>query len=120
MIPGFTGVAIAMAGLAVSAYAHLDLAWYVALFFAAVALQSLTGGSVQTIGADVAPPEARGTFLGLWRFVGQTGTMLGPLLFAILADQLNYGSSFVFTALAAAVVAFLLVCFIPETRTTAA
>ncbi len=117
MIPGFTGVALAMAGLAVAAWWHLDFAWYVALFFAAVALQSLTGGSVQTIGADVAPPEARGTFLGLWRFTGQTGTMLSPIIFAILADQLSYTSSFVFTAVSAAVVALLLICFIPETRT---
>ena len=32
-------------------------------FLATAATQSLTGGSIQTVGADVAPPNARGTFL---------------------------------------------------------
>jgi MFS family permease len=117
MVPGFTGVAIAMVALAVSAFIPLGLAWYVVLFYLAVVLQSLTGGSVQTVGADVAPPEARGTFLGLWRFVGQGGAVLGPLGFALLADYVNYASSFLFTAGAAAVVAFLLIRHVPETRT---
>ena len=117
MVPGFTGMAIAMIALAVSAFVPLSLAWYVVLFFLAVAMQSLTGGSIQTVGADVAPPEARGRFLGLWRFTGQGGAAVGPIVFALLADQLNYGSSFLFTATAAAVVAYLLVRHVPETRT---
>jgi len=93
------------------------LTWYVALFFVAVAMQSLTGGSIQTVGADVAPPEARGRFLGLWRFTGQGGAAVGPMVFALLADQVNYTSSFLFTAASAAVVAFLLIRYVPETRT---
>lgn len=117
MVPGFAGVTISMAALAASAFAHLPLAWYVVLFLFAVALQSLTGGSIQTVGADVAPPEARGKFLGLWRFTGQGGAALSPIIFAVIADQLNYGSSFLFTAASAATVAFLLVRYVPETRT---
>jgi MFS family permease len=117
MVPGFTGVAVAMLALAASAFLHLSLAWYVALFLIGIAVQALTGGSVQTVGTDVAPPEARGTFLGLWRFAGQGGTMLGPIVFAVLADELNYGSSFLFIAGSAAVVAFLIVRYLPETRT---
>jgi MFS family permease len=116
MVPGFTGVAIAMAALAVSAFVHVTLAWYVTLFFFGIALQSLTGGSVQTVGTDVAPADARGTFLGLWRFAGQGGATLSPIVFALLADQINYGTSFLFTAASAAVVAFLLIRYVPETR----
>jgi MFS family permease len=117
MVPGFGGVTIAMAALAVSAFAHLSLAWYVVLFLLGVTVQSLTGGSIQTVGADVAPPEARGTFLGLWRFTGQGGAALSPIVFAVLADQVSYGSSFLFTSASAAVVAFLLIRYVPETRT---
>ncbi|MDB5648580.1 MAG: hypothetical protein JWL62_100, partial [Hyphomicrobiales bacterium] len=68
MVPGFAGVTIAMLALAASAYFKFQLTTYVVLFFAGIATQALTGGSIQTVGADVAPPEARGTFLGLWRF----------------------------------------------------
>jgi Sugar phosphate permease len=102
--------------LAISAFLDLSLAWYVGLFFLTVVLQGLTGGSVQTVGADVAPPEARGTFLGIWRFIGQGGATIGPIFFAVLADHVNYGSSFLFTAATAAVVAFLLIRHVPETR----
>ena len=117
MVPGFSGMAIAMVALAVSAFVPLSLAWYVALFFLAVAMQSLTGGSIQTIGVDVAPPQARGRFLGLWRFIGQGGAAIGPIVFALLADHVNYTSSFLFTAAAAVVVAYLIIRHIPETRT---
>jgi len=119
MVPGFSGVAISMFALAFTAFLHLSLAWYVVLFLIGVALQALTGGSVQTIGTDVAPPGARGTFLGLWRFAGQGGQAISPLMFALIADQLNYGSAFLFTALSATTVAYLMVRYIPETRTAA-
>ncbi|GAA3732862.1 MFS transporter [Streptomyces tremellae] len=116
MVPGFTGVALAMGALAASAFFHLSLLWYVVLFLAGVAAQALTGGSIQTVGADVAPAEGRGMFLGLWRFTGQGGQTLSPVLFALLAAQAGYTSSFLFTAASAAVVAFLLIRYVPETR----
>jgi MFS family permease len=115
MVPGFTGVTLAMLALAVTAFLHLDLRWYVAVFLAAVLSQSLTGGSIQTVGADVAPPEARGMFLGLWRFTGQGGVSMSPIIFAFLADRMGYGSGFVFIALSALVVAYLLIRYVPET-----
>ncbi|HEY0582472.1 MAG TPA: MFS transporter, partial [Chloroflexota bacterium] len=102
--------------LAATAFFQMSLVWYVITFLAGVAAQSLTGGSIQTIGADVAPSQARGMFLGLWRFTGQVGQTISPILFALLAEQTGYGSSFVFVAVAAGVTALLLVTVIPETR----
>lgn len=119
MVPGFGGVSISMTALALSAFLHLSLAWYVPLFLCGVALQSFTGGSVQTVGADVAPPEARGTFLGIWRFASQGGAALSPIIFAVLSDTVSYASAFLFTAISASIVTFLLVRFVPETRKTA-
>jgi MFS family permease len=116
MVPGFVGVAIAMTALGASAFLHLSLTWYVALFLLGVLMQALTGGSIQTVGADVAPPQARGAFLGLWRFTGQGGATTGPIVFAMLAAQLNYGMAFIFTAACASAVAFLLIGYVPETR----
>ena len=115
MVPGFIGVTIMMLLLAVTAVFHLSLAWYVTLFLAGVAAQSMTGGSIQTIGADVAPAEARGMFLGLRRFTGQVGQTTSPIVFAFLASTLGYGSSFVFIAAAAATTATLLITRVPET-----
>lgn len=118
MVPGFTGAAITMLALAASAFLQLSLAWYVALFFFAIVTQSLTSGSIQTVGADVAPPEARGTFLGIWRFTGQGGATISPIIFAVVAEHLNYGSAFLFVAASAMAVAFLLIRHVPETRTS--
>ena len=117
MIPGFGGVALTMFALAVCAFIPLSYAWYVVLFFFAIAAQALTGSSIQTVGADVAPPEARGLFLGIWRLTGQGGATASPVLFAIIAETLGYGSSFLFIALSGAAVAFLLIFYVPETRT---
>jgi MFS family permease len=117
MIPGFGGVAITMAALAVCAFIPLSYAWYVALFFLAVAAQALTGSSIQTVGADVAPPEARGMFLGLWRLTGQGGSTVSPILFAVIAEILGACSSSLFAAAPPTVVAFLLIFYVPETRT---
>ena len=116
MVPGFTGVSISMGLLAASAYWDYSYPWYVGLFFLAVATQSLTGGSVQTVGADVAPKQARGFFLGIWRFTGQGGQAIGPIVFALLAAQINYTTAFLFTAGCAACVATLLIFLVPETR----
>ena len=120
MVPGFTGVSISMALLSASAYWDYSYSWYVGFFFLAVATQSLTGGSVQTVGADVAPKEARGFFLGMWRFTGQGGQAIGPIIFAILASQVNYSTAFLFTAGCAACVAALLIFRVPETRSDTA
>ena len=115
MIPGFGGVGISMILMAASAVAQLPYPWFVAIFFFAVAMQALTGGSIQTIGADVAPADGRGRFLGMWRFTGQGGAALSPIIFALMVDYVNYGSAFLFTAAAALMVAFLVIFKVPET-----
>jgi 5,10-methylenetetrahydrofolate reductase len=116
MVPGFSGVTFAMILLAVSAFLHLGLAWYVVFFLMGVTAQAMTGGSIQTVGADVAPAEARGLFLGLWRFTGQGGTLISPFIFAnVLSDHLGYGSAFLYISASAAVVAYLLIRYVPET-----
>ena len=119
MVPGFAGVAVTTVLLAVSAFLHLSLAWYVVLFLPTVACQALTGGSIQTVGADVAPPEARGLFLGLWRFTGQGAAALSPEIFGFLAGGVGYGWAFMFVAGASTVLTYLLIRYVPETSSSA-
>jgi len=116
MVPGFVGVTLTMLAVAATAFLRLPLAWYVVAFLCAAAVQSLTGGSVQTIGTDVAPDGARGMFLGLWRFTAQVGTAMSPSIFAFLADRSGYGFSFVYVAVTAGIVVALLVALVPDTR----
>jgi MFS family permease len=49
----------------------------------------LGAGTMMTLGADLAPREAAGEFLGLWRLIGDTGQMGGPLAVGIIADAVG-------------------------------
>jgi MFS family permease len=115
MVPGFISLGIALLTVAATAYFRLPLEWYLAAFFFVAGSQALTGGSVQTLGADVAPPEARGKFLGLWRLVAQVGTVVSPTVFAFLADNVGYHASFVFLSLGTLTASFLLITRVRET-----
>ena len=43
-------------------------------------------GTMMTLGADLAPDQGRGVFLGLWRFVGDMGGAASPLTVGYIAD----------------------------------
>jgi len=119
--PGFAGVTLLMLGLAVTAFLQAPFVWFVGVFMVALFFQSLCAGSSQTIGADVAPPEARGKFLGIWQFINLIGNSLSPVVFAFVADRAGYGWSFVFVSVAGLAVLTLLITIVPETggqRTT--
>jgi MFS family permease len=115
LIPGYlaTGVAIALVG--VTAVLHLSVAWFVAGYLGVFAAQALTSGSIQTIGADVAPAEARGFFLGVWNFANQGGSAAGPVTFAFLAQEAGYPLAFVVLGAVTVSVAVMFLTYIPET-----
>lgn len=41
-------------------------------------------GIVQTLGADLSPPTARGEFLGVWRLIADSGSAGGPLAISLV------------------------------------
>lgn len=49
----------------------------------------LGSGTMMTLGADLAPREAAGEFLGLWRLVGDAGQMSGPIVVGGVADVIG-------------------------------
>ncbi len=114
MVPGFSGVFFSQIGLALTAIFDVSVAVFIAVYLMNVFSQGMTSGSVQTVGADVAPPEARGMFLGLWRFVGQGGVALSPIIFAALA-AVSYSASFLFVGVSGGIVASLVIFKVPET-----
>lgn len=115
MVPGFGGVFVAMMAVAMTAFLHMSATWFVSFFLVTTFMQGLTGGSIQTIGADVAPPEARGMFLGMWRFTGQSGVALSPLIFATLASAFSDGASFLFVGISGGIAASIVLFKVPET-----
>ena len=112
--PGYLCFTVAMLWIAGTALLHLSFLWYVGGFIGVVASQGLTVGSTQVIGADIAPNEGRGSFLGVWQLVNLSGSSVSPLVFAFLADKAGYDWSFVVLA-GAALAAGVLLLLLPET-----
>lgn len=71
-------------------------------------------GVAMTLGADFAPDDARGEFLGLWRFVGDLGTAGGPAIIGVLAGAASLAAASAAVAALGFFGAFLLARFVPE------
>ena len=46
----------------------------------------IASGTMMTLGADLAPDEGTGEFLGLWRLTGDFGGAAGPVVVGNIAD----------------------------------
>jgi MFS family permease len=75
----------------------------------------LGSGTIMTLGADLAPPEAVGEFLGVWRLIGDGGSMGGPVLVGALADALSLPLATLAIALVGAGAALTFAVGVPET-----
>jgi MFS family permease len=76
----------------------------------------LGSGAVQVMGADLAPPERIGEFLGVWRVIADTGAIFAPLSIGALAQALTLGISFLAPVVVGVAGAALLLFVVPETR----
>lgn len=91
---------------------------FTALLLAAVFMRmgnGIASGTMMTLGADLAPREGTGEFLGLWRLTGDFGGSAGPVIVGNLADLfgLSY-SGFALGGIGYLAVAIFL-WFVPET-----
>jgi len=115
MVPGFVFIALGLMFLASSARWHWSLASFVAGFLWIQGGHSVTSGSMQVLGSDMAPAVARGRFFGFWRLVGEIGSLVSPALFALVADQIAYSAAFALFGLCALATAALLAFSVSET-----
>jgi MFS family permease len=115
MVPGFVCMALGLLFLASSAQWHWSLASFIAAAIWTHAGQSVTAGSMQVLGSDMAPAVARGRFFGFWRLIGEIGGLVSPALFALVAEQIAYSAAFGLFALCALATASLLTFSVKET-----
>jgi MFS family permease len=115
MVPGFIAIALGLLFLASSAGWHWSLGAFVAGFFWVHAGHSVTSGSMQVVGSDMAPEAARGRFFGIWRLIGEIGGLVSPAVFALVAEHLAHSVAFVLFSLCAFATAGLLGLSVKET-----
>jgi MFS family permease len=76
----------------------------------------LGSGSMMTLGADLAPPEATGEFLGVWRLIGDIGMVTGPLMVGAIAGALTLSGSAFALMIAGFAASLTLAFLVKETR----
>lgn len=77
----------------------------------------LGSGTMMTLGADLAPRDALGEFLGIWRLIGDAGFTVGPLLVGGLATFVGLPGAAVATAAVGFAAAATFAWGVPETLT---
>jgi MFS family permease len=75
----------------------------------------LSSGTMLTVGADLAPPEARGEFLGIWRLIGDLGSSGGPLVVGNVANWVALPTAALVLSAAGIATALIFMLFVPET-----
>jgi MFS family permease len=75
----------------------------------------LSSGFVMTMGSDFSPEKNAGEFLGVWRFISDTGGATGPLLIGATAQVLTLGAASVATAGLGGVGVVVLLLLVRET-----
>jgi MFS family permease len=90
------------------------------LLFAALGTASGSSGVIPTaMLADVVPDEASGTAVGVFRFAGDVGLTLGPLVAGLTANAVGFKASFGI-AVIPCFIALLMLAQMPETLKRAA
>jgi MFS family permease len=75
----------------------------------------LGSGINMTLGADFAPKNERGEFLGVWRLVGDVGAFTGPIVMGYIANTFVLATAFSFSAGLGIVGVFIMAVFVKET-----
>jgi MFS family permease len=114
LVPGFLLLTVALIFISVSAYARVPFEWFVAAYLAVYASNGITGGNMQTLGSDIAPPNARGRFYGVSQTLGRIGSPISTSAFAVLSATAGYWSAFALLAAAAGGAAFIIATQVKE------
>jgi MFS family permease len=115
IVPGFALLGLSLVLMAAITALNLSFSYFLVAIIVVGLAMSLTGGSMQTLGSDVAPAHARGTFFGIWNTVGQFGTFLSPAIFGLLTEYAGSTAAFGFLAACSLGGAALVFFFVKET-----
>lgn len=75
----------------------------------------LGSGTMMTLGADLAPEDSMGEFLGIWRLIGDSGQTGGPIVVGSVADLLTLSAGAFVIAGVGMAAAAILGLLVPET-----
>jgi MFS family permease len=115
IVPGFSLLFVALAGLAATAFLHLPFEAFVVAYVAVQSSQTITAGNMQVLGSDLAPRYARGRFMAAWRLGAEGAREVSIPLFALIGATLGYGAAFGSLSVASLVTALIVGLLVRET-----
>ena len=75
----------------------------------------MSAGLIMTLGADLAPADRRGAFIGVFRMMPELGGVVGPVMLGVLLDQFSFWAGSFTCACMGVVSASYMVCCVKET-----
>lgn len=75
----------------------------------------LGSGTMMTLGADLAPEDTRGEFLGMWRLIGDLGFTSGPLIAGSVANAMTLPAAALVMGISGMVATLIFTIMVPET-----
>ena len=90
IVPGFSSYAVAAVLMSFTAFFPLPFEYFVFTYVLMQAAQGTTGGTMQVLGSDLSPANARGRFFAIWRMITHGGGAISPAVFAFVADHVGY------------------------------
>ena len=85
-------IALLGLGLGLIPFTTTPVAFATAAILAGIG-NGLGSGINMTLGTDLAPAEDRGRFLGIWRLIGDSGSLIGPSVIGFLASAWSLKSA---------------------------
>lgn len=108
LVPGFCLLAASLACITLVVVGQGAFPWFVGAYLFVHGSLSTTSGTMQTLGSDLAPKNARGRFYGVSQTLGSVGGPISTSVFAILSGTVGYWAAFAFLGLMAAGAAAML------------
>jgi MFS family permease len=115
IVPGFALVGVATMFLAATTVGPWPFPAFVLAYTVTLMAQATTSGSMQILGSDLAPADARGRFFAMWRIVSEGAGVAGPSLVALIAEAASFTAAFGAVAVAGLFVAALMGKMLKET-----
>ena len=117
MVPGFFLVGLMAFGLAATTIGPAPFPIFVGVYTLQLTAQSITGGTMQVLGSDLAPETARGRFFAVWRMIANLASTVGPGMVAFLSDVASFTVAFGVIGVMGVTVSLLLAMVVRETVT---
>ncbi len=112
LLPGMV-----LLGLGTLLLAGISDYWMVIMALFVIGMgDGLSSGAVLVLAMDLAPPQHRGVFLGVWGFIERSGGVMAPIVMGAIAQGFGIPAAFTTVTACMLVAAAVMGLFGPETR----